>query len=158
MINMKRGILSTILAFLILMFMFLLGFVGINFIMKKITGQKNIVETPNLVNMHSDIARKECKKIGLYTNIKIEEYNNEIEEKYIISQNPPSGMKVKKNRTIDIIVSKGAELVRVPFLETRTENQAKLRLENVGLKMGKVNFRYSDNLKKGKVIYSEPPA
>lgn len=155
---MKKKILAFVLACLILLFAFILGFVMINFIMNKVVGKKNIIETPKLVEVHKDVARKRCKEMGLYTQIVKEEYNDEIEKNYIISQDPIPEKRIKKNRTIEVVVSKGPKLVRVPFLETLTKRQASLRLKNIGLKEGKINYRYSDNVKKGQVIYTEPPA
>jgi len=155
---MKKNALAVLLALLILLLTFIIGFVGVNVIMKKVTGHKNIISVPDLNNVHEDVARKRCVKIGLYTQVESREYNNDVKKGYVISQNLHYGMKVKKNRTINVVVSKGPKLVRVPFLETLSKRNATLRLKNVGLKLGKVNYRYSENVKKNFVIYSEPAA
>ncbi|MGW2636252.1 Stk1 family PASTA domain-containing Ser/Thr kinase [Streptomyces sp. NPDC001348] len=48
------------------------------------------------------------------------------------------------------------QFTRVPPLMTRTEDQAKERLDKAGLELGKVEHAYSDTVKKGTVISSDP--
>ncbi|HCX73013.1 MAG TPA: hypothetical protein DHM37_04775 [Candidatus Cloacimonas sp.] len=55
-----------------------------------------------------------------------------------------------------MVVSEGPEMVRIPFLENLTLSAAKLKLENVGLKLGEKKYRYSDEVEADKIIYSQP--
>ena len=64
----------------------------------------------------------------------------------------------KKYRTVSVVLSNGPEMVRIPYLDNLSIVEAKLKLENAGLFLGEKVFRYSDEVKKGKVIYSQPMA
>ncbi|MBT4333356.1 MAG: PASTA domain-containing protein, partial [Candidatus Cloacimonetes bacterium] len=81
-----------------------------------------------------------------------------IEKGKIISQKPNPGIMTKKYRTISVVLSNGPEMVRIPYLDNLSIVQAKLKLENAGLFIGEKVFRYSDEVAKGKVIYSQPLA
>jgi len=49
-------------------------------------------------------------------------------------------------------------MVRIPFLYNLNVIEAKLKLENAGLKLGEKIYRYSDDVEQGKVVYSQPVA
>jgi eukaryotic-like serine/threonine-protein kinase len=71
------------------------------------------------------------------------------DEKYprgtIIFQRPKAGSVVKEGRNIYLFVSGGEPVVNVPQLRGRSLRDAKLALERVGLKMGKVEEINSEN-------------
>ncbi len=71
---------------------------------------KDIVEVPNLSNISEENGVTTLISNDLIPNI-IYEYNDSIEEGRIISTNPKSDSKVKKNSTVDIIVSKGPQMI-----------------------------------------------
>ena len=71
---------------------------------------KDIVEVPNLSNISEENGVTTLISNDLIPNI-IYEYNDSIEEGRIISTNPKSDSKVKKNSTVDIIVSKGPQII-----------------------------------------------
>ncbi len=153
-----KKLLSLLISLGILLMIFLLAFFGTDIVMKIVVGHRNEVRVPDLGNMHFDVARKKCKKINLYLK-EIELVNNEdIEKNYIISQNPNPAIMTKKNRTIEVVVSNGPAMIRTPFLENLTVLQAKLKLENTGLHLGEKIYRYSEEVTKDKVIYSQPMA
>ena len=126
--------------------------------MRIVVAHKNEVVAPNLLNKTFDTAVKICKQDGLYA--KVDKYVNskDIPKDKIISQEPHAGIKIKKYRTIKLVVSKGPELVRIPYLDNLTVNQAKIKLENAGLFLGKKKYQYSKELPKNKIIYSQPYA
>lgn len=69
------------------------------------------VELPNLVGMSKEEAQKEAENLKLKFEIKEEEFNKEVPEGYIISQDPKYIEKynVKEGSTITVVVSKGQE-------------------------------------------------
>ncbi len=142
----------------IMMIIFIIGFVGINIIMKIAVGHRNEVIVPDLIDMNFDVARKKCKEYKLYLKQKELVHNDEIEKGRIISQNPNPEIMTKKYRTVSVVVSNGPEMVRIPYLDNLKVVEAKLKLENAGLILGKKIFRYSDEVNKGKIIYSQPMA
>ncbi len=136
----------------------LVGFWGANFSMKLVTKQGKEVDVPDIKMKNFDVARKELKSLGLYVQEKKRVHDNDIPKGKIISQVPGVGMKTKKNRSIEVVVSNGPEMVYVPHLDNISLSQAKLRLKNADLQPGKINYRYSDEVKKNKIIYSSPQA
>jgi len=146
------------IAVIILIGIFFVGFIGINFTMKLLVGHKNEVKVPNLVGMNYNVALKKCKNLKLYLEQSKTIHSDEIEKGKIISQNPHADIMTKKYRTIKVVVSAGAEMVRIPYLANLTVTEAKLKLENAGLSLGKKIYRYSDYVKKNKIISSQPMA
>jgi serine/threonine-protein kinase len=64
----------------------------------------------------------------------------------------------KKHRTVHVVISKGPEMVRIPYLDNLSIVEAKLKLENAGLSLGKKVFRYSNEVDKGNIVNSRPMA
>ncbi|MCK4695545.1 MAG: PASTA domain-containing protein [Candidatus Cloacimonetes bacterium] len=142
----------------IMILVFIVGFIVINIIMKVAVGHRNEVRVPNIVGMDFNIAVKKCMNLKLYLEQSEFVHHEEFEKGMIISQNPHPDIMTKKFRTINVVVSEGPEMVRIPYLYNLTITEAKLRLENTGLLLGKKKYRYSDDVDKDKIIYSEPMA
>ena len=143
---------------LILILSFVIGFFGINILMKFMVGHRNEVKVPDIVGLKKDSAVKRCKSVDLYMQETDYIHSNDIEKDKIISQEPHAGIMTKKYNTINVVVSKGPEQVHIPYLDNLSLEEAKLKLENAGLKLGKKIFRYSSSVKKGKIMYSDPMA
>ncbi len=151
-------IVSFLIAIIILIAVFAVGFFGIDYVMKLVVGHKNEVITSDIVNQKVEVGRNKMMKLNLYVQQVGSQYSDTIEKGRIISQKPEAGKVTKKNRTVEVIVSLGAELVSVPYLENMILSNAKLRLKNVGLILGKEQHLYSDEVDKGKIINSQPRA
>jgi len=142
-----------ILSFVII---FLLGFAIARTVLYFYTLHRNEVEVPDLTERDYKKAKHDLYKLGLYID-KIGERNSlEILDGSIISQEPLAKTIVKKGYTIDVIVSKGPELIKIPTLDNLTLDEARIRLINSGLEVGNINYSYSNEIQKGKVIYSQP--
>jgi len=147
-----------IIGFVILSFIiiFLLGFILSRTALYFYTKHRSEVQVPKLVNKDYKKAKHDLYKLGLYID-KIAERNSlEILEGSIISQEPEAHSVVKKGYTIKVIVSKGPEMIKIPTLDNLTIDEARIRLINSGLEVGSVNYSYSNEIQKGKVIYSQP--
>lgn len=142
----------------ILLAVFIFAFFFMSVLMKMVTSHKNEVDVPDLAGMNYDLAVKKCKNMNLYLEDTERIHNDDVEKGRIISQNPHTGIKTKKYRTVKVVVSEGPEMVRVPFLDNLTTIEAKLRLENVGIFLGEKKYRYSEEVAKNKVLYSLPAA
>ncbi|MBC8385717.1 MAG: PASTA domain-containing protein [Candidatus Cloacimonetes bacterium] len=148
----------SIAAFGILIILFIVGFFGTNIFMKIIVGHRNEVKVPDLTGVDFNVARKKCKDHKLYLKQSDLIHNDEIEKGKIIAQAPHPDIMIKKYRTISVVVSNGAEMVRIPYLDNLTIVEARLKLENAGLMLGKKIYRYSDDVMKDKIIFSQPMA
>jgi len=68
-------------------------------------------------------------------------HNSSVEKGCVVEQNPPPEFRVKKNRTIFITINAfNPETVRMPDLVGVTLRQAKVIIENAGLKLGRLTY------------------
>ena len=108
---------------------------------------------PDIRNKTASAAESALADAGL-SGSSSEEYSDDVPEGQVISQSIDPGSKVSKGTTVSYVVSRGPETkyVTVPGLGGYTEDQARQRLENAGLKVGTVNEAYSSTVGKGYVI------
>ena len=108
---------------------------------------------PDLRGKQASAAESALSDAGL-NGSSSEEYSDDVPEGQVISQNIDPGEKVDKGTTVSYVVSRGPETkyVTVPGLGGYTEDQARQRLENAGLKVGTVNQAYSNTVGAGYVI------
>ncbi len=120
------------------------------------------MKVPSLLGMTEEEARKELKdkKIGLGITIAGSEESDKYGEGQIAKQDPAGGETVKKNTTINVIISSGlkTEKVLVPDVSGMSEDAAQKALEEKGLKVGTSDFVYDDSRKAGEVIETTPSA
>ena len=83
--------------------------------------------------------------------------NSEVPAGKVISQTPASGESVKENHPVHLVVSKGAGDLTVPDLSGLTVDQAKQRLKDMGLVLGKITTQ-EDSSKPDGVIISQSPS
>jgi len=143
---------------IILMLLFVIAFLGTNLFLKAYVEHRNEVKVPNLIGKNFEVARKEAQNLKLFVQQVEFQNSSEVPKGRILSQNPAPDKMTKISRTIEVSVSNGPELVRVPYLDNITANEALVRLKNANLVMGKKESRYSDIVEAGKIIYSDPAA
>jgi eukaryotic-like serine/threonine-protein kinase len=146
------------IALLMLLGVFLVGMTGTVILMNLVVGHGGEVEVPNLVGMSFDDARLKCKGMNLYVQETARQFNPKQKKDTIMSQKPGAGISTKRENTIEVVVSGGAEPSTVPHLEGMTVSEAKDRLKNAGLKVGREIPAFSEDVEKGRVIASVPPA
>ena len=95
------------------------------------------VDVPNVVGKQVSVAKNilEDKHLRVSTS---EVTNTDVPAGQVISQSPGSGEKVKEQRTIHLVVSKGVGDITVPDLSAMTVEQARQRLKDLGLVVGKI--------------------
>jgi serine/threonine-protein kinase len=141
-----------------LIIIFAVGYLGARTFMHFYTRHRDEVVVPDLIGKDYENAQQRLYKEELYIDKVGERNSDDFLEGSIITQNPTPNSVVKRGYTIDVIVSKGPELVKVPILDNLSLAEAKIRLQNIGLQIGKVNYSYSNEIPQGKVIYSQPVA
>jgi len=114
------------------------------------------VTVPNLVGIHKDDAEGELEKLGLKLSVVNEVYSDEYDEGIIVSQRTEEGTKVKEGYTVEVIVSKGRQLVKVPSLINRNIDEVDSILKEAGLKEGVVDYQYSDTVPANVIISQDP--
>lgn len=119
-------------------------------------GRAKDVKLPNLVGKTIEEAEQELNKSKLKIEKK-EEFNSEIEAGKIISQNPPfiENYTVKENSTVEVVVSKGTEMTKVPKIIGMEYEEAEEEIKKYNLQAEKID-KVSKTVEKGIVIEQEP--
>ena len=118
--------------------------------------QKEVIEevvVPNLKGEESANAQSILSEMDL--DVALEwEYSDELDRSKVISHTPEAGVRVKKGDTVTLVLSKGKEvvLVKVPNLYNLTLDEAKAKLNEVGLRFGQTVEENSDTVEQGKVM------
>ncbi|NLW48608.1 MAG: Stk1 family PASTA domain-containing Ser/Thr kinase [Firmicutes bacterium] len=115
-----------------------------------------VVEVPDVVGEELVDARQILKERRL--NIKVINYlyNSEFPNGTVISQQPAPGQKRRASTEIEVVVSKGLQLVRVPNLAGKNQLEAELVLEETGLTLGEILVDSSPEYPEGVVIKQLP--
>ena len=119
-------------------------------------GSSKEVEVPNLVGMSVDEAKAALEKLNLVLVEAGEEESEEYPEGQIIKMNPDSGTNVKEKSQIRVIVSSGADKLKMPDLLEYDLDKAEEILNSYGLKITNKSEAYSDNVAKGDIISQTP--
>lgn len=113
---------------------------------------------PNFSGKTLTDAKKALAKLDVSYEV-VEEYSDSVTRNGIIRQIPKAGTKINENTQVILYVSKGEEKEEketfVPYLIGMSQTQAQNALEEVGLKLGGVTVKDSDE-PVGTVIGQEP--
>lgn len=115
------------------------------------------VEMPNVVGLSKEEAQAEIENAKLVFEVEKEEYNKEVPEGYVISQDPTymeRFNKVKEGSTVSVIISKGQEKATVPNVKGKEKDDAIKLIEEAKLK-AEVVEENSKTVKEGYVISQE---
>lgn len=113
---------------------------------------------PEVVGDELEVAQEKLYNAGLKIYISGEEFNERVPKNHIIKQDPAAGSKVKEQREINIVVSKGGKLftVNIPDLRNKDLKEAIAIIEKNGLTLGKISYASHFSIPKGKVIAQVP--
>ena len=148
----EHKVLSSIVGLILLFF---LAFGGTMLILG-MTNPKE-VEVPDVVGLTREEAEQKVKDANLVFEVESEEYNTEVEENHVISQNPKhmeNYNKVKEKTTVKVVISKGTEKTKVPNVKGKEKEEAIQLIEDAKLK-SEVIEETSKTVKEGYVISQE---
>ena len=118
------------------------------------------VEMPNVVGMSREEAQKEIEATKLKFEVEKEEYDAEVPEGFVISQDPKymeRFNKVKEGSTVKVVISKGQEKTTVPKVVGMTKEEAIQAIEDANLK-AEVIEETSKKVEEGYVISQDTEA
>lgn len=112
------------------------------------------VTIPDVSGYTQEDAEKALKELGFKSsNIEIQmEYSSEYDNGEVVGTTPAAGEEVTIDTKVVIIISKGAEKVKVPDLSGMTVEQAKKALADANLSDGGATEAYSSTVEAGKII------
>ena len=115
------------------------------------------VSMPNVVGLSKEEARQEIENAKLKFEVEKEEYNKDVPEGFVISQDPTymeRFNKVKQGSTVKVVISKGQEKTTVPKVVGMEKDKAIKALEDAKLKVEVVE-ETSKKVQEGYVISQE---
>ena len=117
------------------------------------------VELPEVVGMSKEEAQKTVEDLKLVFEVASEEYNKDVPEGYIISQDPTyiADYHVKEGSTVKVVVSKGQEKTTVPKVVGMKRQEAEEALEEANLK-AEIVEETSKTVEEGYVISQDVEA
>jgi len=115
------------------------------------------IKIPSVVGMPETEAKIFLKKMGLEMVVETRDHSSNYGLDTIFYQNPPANNLVKKDRRVRVNVSKGGQVVTVPYLVGLSENSAKSKIRKYGISLGRIFKINHDSLQEGTIIKSEPP-
>lgn len=115
----------------------------------------SIVIMPDVVNITLKEAEERLAEIGVKAEVVETRASDEIARDYVISASVDKGEKIKRNYTVQLVVSSGGQKIRVPILLDLTLEEAKELIKREGFVFGNVKEEFSDK-PAGNVIAQEP--
>ncbi|MCZ6635784.1 MAG: PASTA domain-containing protein [bacterium] len=125
-------------------------------VMPRLVRKGQQVEVPNVVELRSDQARVRLRRRGLHMKTRDPRWDTSVPEGHILSQSPAAASKVKPNRTVYVVPSKGSRLYTVPDVRKRMLRQARLWIEQSGLVLDAVTGEPSRTVKEGEILRQDP--
>ena len=113
------------------------------------------VAVPNVVPLREGLAVNRIRNAHLTPHV-IRDYDDTVDKGVVISQSPNAGVRVAKDSTVDIHVSRGPPPVAVPDVVGKSRDDAVATLTDAGLKP-KV-FTVHSNKSPDTVTAQDPPA
>ena len=101
------------------------------------------VNVPSVVGMQLSPAKTMLEDANLRVNV-AETFDPKVPVGSVVSQYPEAGSIVKEQRLVTIYISKGGEMVSMPDIRGLSLKAAQIKLNELGLKVGKVEEDSSD--------------
>ncbi|MDF7683171.1 Stk1 family PASTA domain-containing Ser/Thr kinase [Lactobacillus sp. ESL0679] len=109
------------------------------------------VRIPDVTNLTEKSARVQLEKVGLKVGHIKHKSSDSIDQGRVIETLPPAGSQSKKGRPIDLYISDGAGMVRVPDVTGEDYDAAVAKLQKLGFDVIK-DTQYSPNVPPDHVI------
>ena len=110
------------------------------------------IEVPKVTGMSYNLAQQLIREKGLAIEVAKEVYNESLPAGAVVTQVPVSESVVKAGRCIFVTISKGKELVAVPYIMGLMPRAAKINLMKSGFEVGDVTHEFNDNIAKDVII------
>lgn len=151
----KKGSKKAVFLGILLAFLLVNG-IAFGFLKFKESFMPGEVEVPDLVGVQEEIAKEKIEEMGLKFIVKDRSYSSDFKEGEIMWQNEEAGKVVKKGFPIEVTVSKGKKKVKVPKLTGKDLGEVEFVLDDLVLKEGNIDYRYSDSIPKNIIISQSP--
>ncbi|MEP6760889.1 MAG: PASTA domain-containing protein, partial [Sporichthyaceae bacterium] len=121
-------------------------------------GPGSYTNAPSLLTLSQSDAKAKARNLGFTMQVIGNQFDEKMPADHVLSTDPGPNERIRKKGTIGVVLSKGPERYAVPDLRNKTEEAANKALAATNLGAGEVKRAYSDTVKKGLVISTDPPA
>lgn len=84
-------------------------------------------------------------------------YNENVKGGFVISQDPQPGARIERGRPVNLVVSKGPQVIEMPLLIGRSLTEVRRVLQELGVTLREVTTVPSSDLEPGIVVDQSPP-
>lgn len=121
-----------------------------------IRGQE--VEVPELAGMAEEDAADILREHGLVLELDSSRFNSTVPEGLILDQNPRAGTRVKRDRSVRVLLSLGNRQFAVPDLGGSSLRSAQIVLDQRGLSVGNTLYSHTEEGDPSTVVFQAPEA
>ena len=119
-------------------------------------GWARYTTVPTVLDQTQASATAELEDAGFEVDLDDAVYSESVERGHVVSSSPGPGDRVLPGETVTLVVSLGVEKYPVPDLTGMTEDQARAALEDLGLEVGRVQEKFSEEVDEDLVIRHDP--
>ena len=109
------------------------------------------INVPDVTNIAQKEAESKIEAAGLQVGRIIKRQSDDIKKGHVIATKPTAGNEIERGKTVDLIVSSGTSMVKVPDLVGSEYDKAAEKLENEGFDVVRED-QYSNKVPQGDVI------
>ncbi|MGW6059425.1 Stk1 family PASTA domain-containing Ser/Thr kinase [Streptomyces sp. NPDC055189] len=113
-------------------------------------------KVPPLLAKTETAAKKRLDEAGLDVKDVKRAYSDTDKRGTVMATAPKAGERIRDNGSVTLTISRGPEIVKVPDLEGSPLSEAKNKLKDAGLAPGMTKRAFSDEVRKGSVISTDP--
>lgn len=111
-------------------------------------------EVPDVIGKDEEEAREAIEAAGFECDVTTQASEKNAGE--IISQDPSGGTKAEKGSKVNLVASDGSlSRATMPYLKGKPLSEAQAMLENADLKLGNVDYAWSDSYAEGEVMWQQ---
>ncbi|NLY89032.1 MAG: Stk1 family PASTA domain-containing Ser/Thr kinase [Firmicutes bacterium] len=115
-----------------------------------------VTRVPDLTGLSLAEAKNQAAEYGLGVKTVRHDYSEKVPLGYIITQDPKPGRSLRRGREIEVVLSRGKEMVLVPDLSGKTRIEAEIILEDARLRGGDIYHEPSSEVPRGLVVRQKP--
>ncbi|HEV8572471.1 MAG TPA: Stk1 family PASTA domain-containing Ser/Thr kinase [Actinomycetota bacterium] len=112
---------------------------------------------PNVQGKTVQAAEAAADEAGLQLALSSQAFSSTVPAGHIINQDPEPGARAEKGSELSVVLSRGPQLVEIPSVRGKPEQQARKELRGLGLVVN-VDRQYHDKVPQGDVIDQNPSA
>lgn len=115
----------------------------------------SLAPLPNVVGLSAVIARADLDRRGFQV-IEVTAFSEDVEAGTVLGQEPLAGAVVDRRSVVVLQISRGVEIVPVPLVVGRAEDDARRAIELAGLALGETTYIEDDSAPNGVVVAQVP--